>query len=301
MNKPSLPLALGVLAALALVVFGVFLAQLLAHKPSPDASTAVLVWWAGLCAVALYNIAAWAIVQPGSPIGPDDHRHWQKWLSLVFVMGCAFRSFLPRADVQRICLVDSWLSTVLIGRAVATVAELCFMAQWSLLLREHADTLNAPVARTISRLILPFIGVAEVCSWYAVITTNYIGNVIEQSIWAITATMTALGAISMWPRATAPDRKLLLGTLLFGLAFVAFLCSVDVPMYVSRWLAEEASGRPYFSFSQGMHDLATRWVVTYTWEDWRQELAWMALYFSAAVWSSIALMHAPRPAASRRA
>ena len=50
-----------------------------------------------------------------------------RWALLLFcaayVFGCAFRSFLPRADVQRICLFDTWLSSAFIGRSVATVAE----------------------------------------------------------------------------------------------------------------------------------------------------------------------------------
>jgi len=33
-------------------------------------------------------------------------------LSAVYVFGCAFRSILPRADVQRICLFNTWLSSV---------------------------------------------------------------------------------------------------------------------------------------------------------------------------------------------
>ena len=43
-------------------------------------------------------------------------------LSAAYVFGCAFRSVLPRADVQRICLFDAWLSSVFVGRTVATVA-----------------------------------------------------------------------------------------------------------------------------------------------------------------------------------
>jgi hypothetical protein len=34
------------------------------------------------------------------------HRQ-QRWLAAVYVAGCTFRSFLPRGDAQRICLVDS--------------------------------------------------------------------------------------------------------------------------------------------------------------------------------------------------
>ena len=48
-------------------------------------------------------------------------------LCAAYVIGCAFRSLLPRADVQRICLFDTWLSSVFVGRSVATVAEMCFV------------------------------------------------------------------------------------------------------------------------------------------------------------------------------
>jgi hypothetical protein len=50
------------------------------------------------------------------------------FLSAAYVFACAFRSFLPRADIQRICLFDTWLSSVTVGRSVATVAEICFTA-----------------------------------------------------------------------------------------------------------------------------------------------------------------------------
>ena len=35
--------------------------------------------------------------------------------------------------------------------------------------------------------------------------------------------------------------------------------------------------------------MSTRWIVTHDVARWQQEFAWMALYFSAAVWSSLAL------------
>jgi hypothetical protein len=57
-------------------------------------------------------------------------------LCTAYVIGCAFRSVLPQADVQRICLFDTWLSSILVGRSVATVAELCFAVQWAIVLRE---------------------------------------------------------------------------------------------------------------------------------------------------------------------
>ena len=90
------------------------------------------------------------------------------WLSSVF--GCGFRSLIPRADVQRFGLIDSWLSSALIGRSVATAAELCFVAQSALLLHAAARA-RVPVrgcrrmapcpARCRSRGVLQRVRLAE--------------------------------------------------------------------------------------------------------------------------------------------
>jgi hypothetical protein len=70
---------------------------------------------------------------------------------------------------------------------------------------------------------------------------------------------------------------------------------VDVPMYWSRWIADEANGRHYLSIAQGFLDVSNRWVVSHRWQDWQNEVPWMSLYFSVAVWFSISLIHAPAP------
>ena len=49
------------------------------------------------------------------------------------------------------------------------------------------------------------------------------------------------------------------------------------------------------SLAQGAADISGRWVVSHRWEDWRSEVTWMSLYFSVAVWISIALVHVPAP------
>jgi hypothetical protein len=35
--------------------------------------------------------------------------------------------------------------------------------------------------------------------------------------------------------------------------------------------------------------VSTRWVVTHDLAEWKDEIVWMSLYFSAAVWASLAL------------
>jgi len=99
-------------------------------------------WWALLTLASSINIALWFLlfrefrIEPTASLGNGSNIRLMLFLCAAYVFGCAFRSFFPRADVQRICLFDTWLSSVLIGRSVATVAEVCFAAQWVIVLRQ---------------------------------------------------------------------------------------------------------------------------------------------------------------------
>ena len=115
------------------------------------------------------------------------------------MFGCAFRSFLPRADVQRICLFDTWLSSVVIGRSVATVAEVCFVAQWAIVLHQLGTMTGAETVLNAAWVIVPLIVIAECCSWYAVLTKNYLGNAIENSLWAVAFFIIGIGLCRLLP------------------------------------------------------------------------------------------------------
>ena len=71
--------------------------------------------------------------------------------------------------------------------------------------------------------------------------------------------------------------------------YLAFLAAIDVPMYLRRWRAEVANGRKLLSPLQGLRDASVRWVVTHDIAEWKDEILWMSLYFTAAVWGSLAL------------
>jgi hypothetical protein len=72
-------------------------------------------------------------------------------------------------------------------------------------------------------------------------------------------------------------------------AYLAFLMTIDVPMYLGRWRTELAEGGKLLGPLEGLRDVSTRWVVTHDLAEWKDEIAWMSLYFSAAVWASLAL------------
>jgi hypothetical protein len=257
-----------------------------------------LTWWSFLCAVSLLNVLVWS-----ASVALLRHRQawlhpltWtsmrlQMWLSAGYVFGCAYRSVFPVYDVQRLCLVDSWLSSVIVGRSVATFAELCFAAQWALLLRGVAKVTGSQIGVHVSRIVVPMIAVAELCSWYAVLTTSNVGHVFEESIWGLCAGLLVASFVLVWPRCRPEARPMLAAGCVIGLGYVVYMFEVDVPMYWARWVLDGNHGRQYLSIAQGLIDTSGRWVVSHRWVDWQTEVVWMSLYFSVAVWLSIGLIH----------
>ncbi|MEQ1518082.1 MAG: hypothetical protein ABL931_16505 [Usitatibacteraceae bacterium] len=260
----------------------------------------VFLWWALLCTVAGVNVFAWSLsaksLRQRQDVLPADIyalRRLQLILAAGYVFGCAYRSALPVYDVPRIVLMDSWLSSVIVGRSVATIAELCFVTQWALMLWEISRHTASRVGKLSAVTIVPLIVIAETCSWYSVTTTSNIGHVIEESLWGISAALMAISLVAIWPRCDASRRPLLAAICAVAIAYVFYMFYVDVPMYWQRWIADEGSGRAYMSVAQGVSDASQRWVVSHRWDDWKNEVAWMSLYFSTAVWLSIAFIHVP--------
>jgi hypothetical protein len=241
------------------------------------------------------NIAVWFWLyrqlheQPAGSLGSTSGIELMLLLCAAYVFGCAFRSFLPRADVQRICLFDTWLSSIAVGRSVATVAEICFAAQWAIILHQLGAMTGSDTSLNAAWVIVPLILVAECFSWYAVLTTNYLGNAVENSIWAVAFFVVGICLCRLLPEFDGLVRVVLVIAIIGVAGYLAFLMTIDVPMYLGRWRAKVADGSKLLRPLEGLRDVSTRWVVTHDLAEWKGEIAWMSLYFSAAVWVSLAL------------
>lgn len=220
-------------------------------------------------------------------------RKYQLLLASIYTIGCGFRSVLPRGDVRRIVLVDHWISAIAIGRSVATIAELAFVAQWAFILHEIGKGTGNKTAQWVSKVIVPMIVVAECFSWYACTTTNFFGTIIEESLWACAATLTLIGFVKSRPLYIGQQRNFLTAGIICAFGYVIYMVTVDVPAYVKNWLANQADGKVYASLAEGFKQVATVWRQTYEHADWQYEFVWMSLYFSVAVWGSILIMNGP--------
>src|SRR5262245_29656415 len=124
-------------------------------------SNPVAIWWSFLITVSMTNIALWLILQRRLRSKTFPPRNGILGLELkvllcaAYVFGCAFRSLLPRADVQRICLFDTWLSSIVLGRSVATIAEICFALQWAIVLQQLGRLAQADTVQRTGILVGP--------------------------------------------------------------------------------------------------------------------------------------------------
>lgn len=277
-------------------------------------------WRTLLIAISVVNVLAWATAagwlwwrRRAGDTSPAlfSLRRTLLLLSAGYVAGCAWRSWWPVFDIPRVVMSDTFLSSVLVGRSVATVAELCFAAQCALLLHAASGGAGGPVAgppgstvpparlaRRAAWLLVPMALVAETFSWYSVLSTSNLGHVFEEVLWGLGAAVWTAAMLSLWPHSAAPQRRVLGLCAAIGSAYVTYMFTVDVPTYWARWLADEAVQRPYLELAHGLADAAGRWTVSTSWHHWRGEVVWMTLYFSVAVWLSIALVHVPLPAPS---
>jgi hypothetical protein len=254
----------------------------------PDSLT--LRWWQLLCAVSAGNIVLWSLAAGGLQWHSDVYRSKQLALSGLFVAACAFRSVLPRVDLERICFWDVPLSSVIVGRTVATVAELCFACQCALLMFKLSALTGSSVIDAIGLAVLPIIVVAELACWFAVATLNYMGHAVEELLWSIMIGLVAAGLVPYWRHtASTPPILVLIGLLACAGAALLIL-TVDIPLYVARWRSGKRARLRYLRVVEGLKDAVVRRRVTQRRDDWREELLWMSLYFSAAVWVSLGIV-----------
>lgn len=223
------------------------------------ADTGTRRWHDALRVVSCVNMSVWLVLLKlhglKSGIAVDS---LQLALSAFYVFGCAFRAFYPRADLQRIVIVDSPLSAVFWGRSVATVAELAYAWQLS-------RWFDLP-------LLLPLLTVAELFSWYAILTNRAMFNLLENSLWTLAGVLIGFVSSSLVVRVG-------------GALFVLFMVTTDLPMYYRRHVATPA--RQYRGVREGALLLLRDYRVTAADADWREEWAWQLGYFSIFVWTSL--------------
>jgi hypothetical protein len=244
-------------------------------------------WLASLAALTALNIGLWiALARSASLRSP--YAEAQLLLSGVYVAVCGFRSLVPRVDLERVCVWDSWLSSIMLGRTAATVAELCFALQCGLFVYRLADVTGTPLLSAGALLMVPLAFFAQLLCWYAVLSLNPIGHAIEESLWALIMLLLSVSCGAAAVGAEGTLRTMLLVGFVVYLVGACLTMTLDVGMYIRRWRAPASAER--LTLATGLRDCRTRRLPTPAWHVWREEVPWMTLYFSVGVWTSLAMV-----------
>jgi hypothetical protein len=246
-------------------------------------------WWKFLCFTAVINIFAW-IAAIWMRADMQSFSYSQPMLSGIYVMVCAFRSFYPRIDLERYCLFNTPVSSVVLGRTSATIAEICFSIQSALLIYNLGLLLNSPVIIITSYTIVPIIIIAQVCCWNATLTLNHFWHGIEEFAWVIMVTLAGACFLTGFIMLSGFYKALMFIGLLSCLGSAYIMLFIDIPMYFSRKDEGSRSGAKYLTITEGLSDALTRRVQTSDWEVWKKEALWITPYFTFGVWLSIAMV-----------
>src|SRR5207237_339944 len=83
------------------------------------------------------------------------------------------------------------------------------------------------------------------------------------SLWAVAFFAVGVGLCRLLPEFHGAVR-VILAIAIAGIAgFLAFLMTIDVPMYLNRWRTGDADGDKRLTPREGLRDVSTRWVVTH--------------------------------------
>ncbi len=247
------------------------------------------IWWKFLCAMAVVNILVWLwalAVQSDM----QNFSYAQPILSGFYVLVCAFRSFFPRIDLERYCLFDNPLSSIALGRSLATLAEICFTAQCAILIYDLGVHIESPMVTAIAYSLVPIIIVAQVCCWKAALTLNHIWHGVEEAMWIVMVTLAAACCIAGYIMLTGWLKILMAIGIVSSLGAAYVMLFVDIPMYLERSRQNSKEGRKFLSIGEGLRDALNRRIQTHDWSVWKDEVIWISTYFTFGVWLSIGMM-----------
>jgi len=246
-------------------------------------------WSQFLRGASIMNIAIWVYVFFMCLQGGNAN-YIQAGLSAIYVGVCAFRSFYPRVDLERYCLHDSPLSSIALGRSLATLAEITFSIQCAIIIYQLGVFIEAPWIVIISYLVVPIIVLAQVFCWYATLTINHVWHGLEELAWVVMIVLAGACLIAGFGELSGSQTWVMSIGLIACLASLYVMLAVDVPMYFSRAKEARAAGVATLTMHQGIQDSLRRRIQTYDWRIWKKEVLWMSSYFTLGVWLSIAMM-----------
>jgi len=271
------------------------------------------VWWFTLTAFSLYYLyqVYLMLIKTNNKMDRKISPMELRYCAAIYIVACAVRSIWPRIDVERVCFFESWISYPIVGRSLATVAEICFAHQIAYVLSSVASQLKCNKIKSELKLVVPIIVVAQTCCWLGVTTQRQVWHGIEESIWLVVMQVCGIFALYMstlinvtarikdstmyvWGSDASSTKQYLQLSFLLSVCFSAFMFFVDVPMYLNRYFKDEENHKQYLTITEGIYDASSCKLVSTHLNEWGPEIPWLSGYFIGATYMSLKLTTLPR-------
>lgn len=83
--------------------------------------------------------------------------------------------------------------------------------------------------------------------------------------------------------------------ILTGICFTIELCWDHIPCQIRTWKEHDAAGKEfYMDLLPGIKSSMFDRIMSQTYETWKDDMFWMACYFSLGVWTAVLMVNAPR-------
>ena len=189
--------------------------------------------------------------------------NYNYYLMAIYVVVNCMRAIFPKRDVECVCIHDHALSSIMLGRTIATIAEISFII---LLINYYKNKSHINIDR-LTNLILCIIIIAEICSWMGY-------NTIEESGWMVSFLLFITITIQLLKKNPGNNHYRL--QFVLYTCFVLFLATVDIPMYYKRFKNHK---KKYLSVSEGLKNIYRCKNVTNDYQVWKDEIPWQSGYF----------------------
>ena len=223
-------------------------------------------------------------------------------LVIIYVLVCALRSIWPRVDGSGLCFYDNFISSPFFGRCCATVAEISFglflVNVTKIIFRYIGPFSVKNILSILNNSLVYIITIAQFFCWMGIISKDANYNAIEESLWTIFGSSKFIIYLILLlninqlkqTKYVKSIKRILPYILIFSFSYIFFMVNIDVPMYLKRAKVNKKNNIKYNDFVDGVNTLTKCQKITKSYQDWKEDIPWLSLYFSLSVWASIIIL-----------
>jgi len=213
---------------------------------------------------------------------------------IVYVLVTSYRAAFPRDVLYKTCFVeiDSIFFSPIADRVLAAIAELCFALQQVYWTHDIANQLRVKLAlpgvENVAQCVCYVILFAQCLCFCGVFTSYPLFHALENSLWGVCAFLVVLDSSSFYyhmrPKLDADIKAFLKLTIVVCIVFMSFLVTHDIPIWLNMTWDLTVVTPPQVGFANSL-------VCKFTqdFNDWKHNVAWLILYNSVALWTSMYL------------